>query len=53
MHYRFGNHGLPVIGTVEDFTALYPPQQVHAYGTSAFSLTADTPSQVAVLAYGK
>ena len=53
MHYRFGTHGLPVIGTVEDFTSLYPPQQVHVYDTSTFSLTADTAPQVAVLAYGK
>ena len=53
MHYRFGTHGLPVICTVEDFTSLYPPQQVHVYDTSTFSLTADTAPQVAVLAYGK
>ena len=53
MHYRFGTHGLPVIGTVEDFTSLYPPQQVHVYDTSTFSLTPDTTPQVAVLAYGK
>ena len=53
MHYRFGSRGLPVIGTVEDFTSLYPAQQIHVYDTSVFSLTPDTPPQVAVLAYGK
>ena len=43
----------PVVGTVEDFTALYPADFVRRYDTSTLSLTADTASQVAVLAYGK
>ena len=53
MHYRFGSRGLPVIGPVEDFTSLYPADFVRRDDTSTLSLTADTASQVAVLAYGK
>ena len=53
MHYRFGSCGLPVIGTAEDFTALYPAGFVRHYDTAAFQLLPDTAPQVAVLAYGK
>ena len=53
MHYRFGSRGLPVIGTAEDFTALYPAGFVRRYDTSTLTLTAETEPQVAVLAYGK
>ena len=53
MHYRFGSCGLPVVGTVEDFTALYPADFVRRYDTATFQLLPDTAPQVAVLTYGK
>ena len=53
MHYRFGSCGLPVIGTAEDFAALYPAGFVRHYDTATFQLLPGTAPQVAVLAYGK
>lgn len=50
MHYRKGNVGFEPIATVEDFTCLYPAQQVRSYHTNVLELTPDTPKQVAVLA---
>lgn len=50
MHYRKGDVGFDVLGTVEDFTRLYPRERVKAYDGSTLTLTADTPPQVAVLA---
>ena len=44
---------LPVVGTVEDFTALYPADFVRRYDTATFQLLPDTAPQVAVLTYGK
>lgn len=49
MHYRKGPTGFDVLGTVEDFTGLYPQEQVKAYSTNTLTLTEDMPPQVAVL----
>ena len=49
MHYRKGPVGFDVLGTVEDFTRLYPQEQVKEYPTNTLTLTKDTPPQVAVL----
>lgn len=49
MHYRKGPVGFDVLGTLEDFTGLYPPEQVRTYPVNTLTLTADTPRQVAVL----
>ncbi|MDE7263018.1 MAG: MBL fold metallo-hydrolase [Oscillospiraceae bacterium] len=48
MHYRNGPVGFDVLGTLEDFTGLYPAEQVKRYGPT---LTAEPgmPRQVAVL----
>lgn len=48
MHYRHGSHGYDVIGTVEDFTALFPADAVTRLEGNAFTLTADTPRGVVV-----
>lgn len=53
MHYRKGAVGFDVLGTVEDFTSLYPKEQVKEYPSSVLTLTRDTPPQVAVLTLGK
>ena len=50
MHYRKGAVGFDVLGTVEDFTGLYPPERVKVYPSNTLTLTKDTPRQVAVLA---
>lgn len=50
MHYRRSAVGFDVLGTVEDFTKLYPQEQVKAYPTDTLPLTGDMPRQVAVLA---
>lgn len=50
MHYRKGPVGFDVLGTVEDFTGLYPREQVKEYPVNTLTLTQDTPPQVAVLA---
>ena len=49
MHYRKGGVGFDVLGTVEDFTKLYPQEQVKQYPSNVLTLTKDTPRQVAVL----
>ena len=49
MHYRKGGVGFDVLGTVEDFTKLYPQEQVKQYPSNALPLTKDMPRQVAVL----
>ncbi len=49
MHYRRGSVGFDVLGTVEDFTALYPRELVQAYPGRTLTLTEGTPRQVAVL----
>ena len=53
MHYRFGSSGLPVVGTAEDFTDLYPAAFVRRYDTASFQLIPDAAPQIAVLTYGK
>ncbi len=49
MHYREGGKGFEELCTVNDFTALYPPEFVHRYAGHSFELCTDTPCQVAVL----
>ena len=49
MHYRKSETGFDVLGTVEDFTGLYPQDQVKQYPSNTLALTPDTPRQVAVL----
>lgn len=49
MHYRRGTVGFDVLGTVEDFTALYPRELVQAYPGRTLTLTKGMPRQVAVL----
>lgn len=51
MHYRNGPVGFDVLGTVEDFTGLYPEETVKRYGNT-LALEKDTPRQVAVLTLG-
>ena len=53
MHYRKGPVGFDVLGTVEDFTRLYPQERVKEYPTNTLTLTKDTPPQVAVLTLSK
>ena len=53
MHYRKGTVGFDVLGTVEDFTGLYPEEQVKAYPSNTLTLAKDTPRQVAVLSLAK
>ncbi len=50
MHYRRGEAGFDVLGTVEDFTKLYPQEQVKTYPSNTLALTGGMPRQVAVLA---
>lgn len=52
MHYRSGAVGIDVLGTLDEFTKLYPAQQVKRYG-STLTLEKDMEKQVAVLATGK
>ena len=47
MHYRFGDHGYPVIGTIDAILALR--NDVVRYDSDTLELTADTPAQTAVL----
>ena len=51
MHYRNGPVGFDVLGTLEDFTGLYPAEAVKRYG-STLALERDMPRQVAVLTLG-
>lgn len=50
MHYRQGAVGFEELGTVEEFTDLFPKELVRQYDTNVLELTAETPQQVAVLA---
>lgn len=52
MHYRNGAVGLDVLGTVDEFTKLYPAEQVKRYGSSLV-LEQGMEKQVAVLEIGK
>lgn len=49
MHYRLGEMGYDVIGTLDAFTALCG--DVRVYDTNTLALDADTPAQTAVLRY--
>ena len=49
MHYRRGRFGFENIQTLEEFTSLYPAEQVREYAGSSLELTEETPPQVAVL----
>lgn len=48
MHYRFGAHGYDEIGTVEEFTRLYPASEVTLLDTDTFALTGEAPRGVLV-----
>ena len=48
MHYRFGAHGFPEIGTLEEFLELYDAASVHRLETNSFVLTEDAPVGVVV-----
>ncbi len=52
MHYRNGPVGFDVLGTLEDFTGLYPTEQVKRYG-STLTVEKGMEPQVAVLEIGK
>ena len=48
MHYRFGAHGYPEIGTLDGFLPLYDAASVHRLETDSFALTEDAPAGVVV-----
>ena len=48
MHYRSGTAGFDVLGTLEDFTSLYPAERVKRYGCT-LSVEKGMEPQVAVL----
>ena len=52
MHYRNGPVGFDVLGTLEDFTGLYPAERVKRYG-STLTVEKGMEPQVAVLAIRK
>lgn len=52
MHYRSGAVGLDVLGTLDEFTRLYPVEEVKRYNGS-LTLEKDMEKQVAVLEIGK
>ena len=41
MHYRHAPYGLPQVGSVEDFLALWPQEQIHRLDTPALTVTPD------------
>lgn len=51
MHYRSGSAGFDVLGTLEDFTRLYPGEMVRRYG-STLTVEKDMPKQIAVMTLG-
>jgi L-ascorbate metabolism protein UlaG (beta-lactamase superfamily) len=51
MHYRLGSTGFDVIGTLEEFTKLYPAEAVTYAGSNALELNEETPAGVTVLQY--
>ena len=51
MHYRLGHLGFPEIGTLDAFTQLYAPEDVHEVGSNTLELTKDAPKGVIVLQY--
>lgn len=52
MHYRDGEIGFDVLGVLDDFTGLYPPEQVKRHG-SVLTLEKGMEKQVAVLEIAK
>ena len=48
MHYRFGTHGFPEIGTLDEFLPLYDAKSVRTLKTNGFALTKDAPVGVVV-----
>ena len=48
MHYRFGAHGYPEIGTLDEFLALCDEARVHRLEGNSFALTKDAPAGVIV-----
>lgn len=52
MHYRDGEVGFDVLSTLDDFTKLYPAEQVRQYGVS-ITLEKGMETQVAVLKIAK
>ena len=53
MHYKSAAFGFDVLGTVEDFTGLFPADFVKQYNTDTIEITKGTPRQLAVLTYEK
>ena len=51
MHYRLGEYGFPVIGTLDEFTQLR--SDVVNYDTDTIEITSDMTKQTAVLKYKK
>ncbi len=51
MHYRLGNTGFDVLGSLDAFTSLC--NHVNFCESDSFDLQPDTPSQTVVLTYGK
>lgn len=49
MHYRVGDKGLAVLSTVDEYVSLCDDAVI--YDSDTFELTADTPSQTAVLKF--
>ena len=49
MHYRTETCGFPVLEPVDHFLSHWDPQLIRHYETSAITITADTPGQIAVL----
>ena len=48
MHYRFGAHGYPEIGTLEDFLALCDAARVYRLDANGFTLTKEAPAGIVV-----
>ena len=48
MHYRFGAHGYPEIGTLEDFLPLCDAARVHRLDANGFTLTKEAPAGIVV-----
>ena len=48
MHYRFGAHGYPEIGTLDEFLALYEAKKIHKLDGNFFELTKNAPAGVIV-----
>ena len=49
MHYRKGAMGFDVLRTVDEFTALFPPEDVHPYETNTLTVTEELLQQGGVV----